>query len=270
LIEQIALLNFQEGLVALKALFFDFGGTLDLYPVVYEDCINASSKMLEVLAKSGIDLRDKFSSEDFYKHIKTKNDDYRKWKYETLIELSEMDVWKNYILYEEPKKELLDDAIVRELTYLIEAGFHTRYVRPEAKEALEKLKGYGLKVGIISNVLSITQVSRDLKRYGLDKYFNPVITSAEFGRVKPHPAIFTHAAECAGVKPDECLYIGNSPLKDVKGARNGGFMGVVQIIYEFNSSSDVCSDAEPDYLIKNLLELPEIVSDLLRVKFGQR
>lgn len=256
--------------MALKALFFDFGGTLDLYPVVYEDCINASSKMLDVLAKSGIDLRNRFSSDDFYNHIKAKNDDYRKWKYETLIELSEMDVWKNYILYDETKKELLDDGVVKELTYLIEAGFHTRHVRPEAKEALEKLKGYGLKMGIISNVLSLTQVPRDLKRYGIEEYFEPVITSAEFGRVKPHPSIFTYAAECSGVKPDECLYIGNSPLKDVKGAQNGGFMGVVQIVYDMNSSSDVCTDAEPDYLIKNLLELPDIVSELLSVKSGQR
>ena len=255
--------------MALKALFFDFGGTLDLYPSVFEDCINASSKMLDVLAENGLNLREKYSSEDFYNHIKKKNNDYRKWKYETLVELSEMDVWKNYILYDEPKKELLSDSVIRELTYLIEAGFHSRSVRPEAAEALEKLKSFGLKMGIISNVLSSKQVPNDLKRYGLEKYFSPVITSADFGRVKPHPSIFTYAAECAGVKPEECLYIGNSPMKDVKGAKAGGFLGAVQIIYDLNSASDICSDAEPDYLIKSLLELPDIVSDILAVKTGQ-
>ena len=256
--------------MALKALFFDFGGTLDLYPVVLEDCIEASSKMLDVLANAGIDLRNKYSSEGFYNHIKAKNDDYRKWKYETLIELSEMDVWKNYILYDETKKELLDDSVVRELTYLIEGGFHTRHVRPEAEEALEKLRACGLKMGIISNVLSITQVPRDLKRYGLEKYFDPVVTSAAFGRVKPPPSIFTYAAECAGVRPDECLYIGNSPLKDVKGAQGAGFMAVVQIVYELNSSSDISKDAVPDYLISSLLELPDIVLNLLKEKTVQR
>ncbi len=255
--------------MALKALFFDFGGTLDLYPTVLEDCIEASSKMLDVLAENGLDLRDKYSSEDFYNHIRTKNNDYRKWKYETLIELSEMDVWKNYILYDEPKKELLGDSVISELTYLIEAGFHSRTVRPEAAQALETLNSFGLKMGIISNVLSSAQVPRDLKRYDLEKYFAPVITSADFGRVKPHPSIFTYAAECAGVKPEECLYVGNSPLKDIKGAHSAGFLGAVQITYDFNSSSDICSDAEPEYLISSLLELPDIVSNLLAVKTGQ-
>ena len=203
--------------MALKALFFDFGGTLDLYPAVYEDCIEASGKMLELLAENGIDLREKYSSEGFFSHIKARNDDYRKWKYETLVELPEMEVWKNYILFEESKKELLTSSVVRKLTYLIESGFHTREIRPEAESALEKLRKTGLKMGIISNVLSLEQVPRDLKRYGIEKYFNPVITSAAFGKVKPHPSIFIHAAQAAGVRPDECVYIGNSPLKDIKG-----------------------------------------------------
>ena len=252
--------------MALKALFFDFGGTLDLYPTVYEDCIKASGQMLEVLAGAGIDLRDRFSSEAFYNHIKAKNDDYRKWKYETLVELPEMEVWKNYILFEESKKELLTDSVVRELTYLIDGGFHTREVRPEAESALEQLEKTGLIMGIISNVLSLDQVPRDLKRYGLEKFFNPVITSAAFGKVKPHPSIFIHAAEAAGVRPDECVYIGNSPLKDVKGARNAGFAAVVQIIYGLNSSSDTCPEAVPDFLISSLLELPEIIYDMTAVK----
>ena len=185
---------------------------------------------------------------------------------ETLIELPEMEVWKNYILFEESKKELLTDPVVRELTYLIDNGFHTRQVRPEAEKALEQLKQTGLIMGIISNVLSIDQVPRDLKKYGLEKYFDPVITSAAFGKVKPHPSIFIHAASAAGVRPDECVYIGNSPLKDVKGARNAGFATVIQILYSLNSSSDTCPEAVPDFLISSLLELPEIIRDLTMVK----
>ena len=252
--------------MALKALFFDFGGTLDLYPVVYEDCIDASSKMLEILAESGIDLRDKFSSEEFYNHINSRNDEYRRWKYETLTELSEMDVWKGYILHEETRRELLNCRTVEELTYLIDSGFHTRQVRPEAKKALEELRKFGLKMGIVSNVLSIAQVPRDLERYGLSEYFNPVVTSAAFGKVKPHPSIFIHAAVLAGVDPSECLYIGNSPLKDINGAKNAGFMGTVQIVYKLTGKGDMCADAKPDFLIESLDELPEIVETLMSVK----
>lgn len=249
--------------MALKVLFFDFGGTLDLYPVVHDDCIKTSHHMLEILAEIGIDLRDRYSGEEFYHFIKNRTEEYRRWKSETLIELPEMDVWKGYILYDESKKDRLDGRTVEELTYLIDNGFHTRQLRNETAEALEKLKEFNLTMGIISNVLSASQVPRDLVKYGIEGYFDPVITSAAFGRIKPHSSIFIHAAERAGVRPDECIHIGNSPLKDVMGASKSGFLATVQIVYEMTPPAEYNTHTAPDYLIRSLLELPEIVSTLV-------
>jgi HAD superfamily hydrolase (TIGR01509 family) len=249
--------------VSLKALFFDFGGTLDIYPDVHEESVAAAGKMLDLLASAGLDLNKRYSNEEFYHFVRDRNSEYKKWKNETLIELPEKKVWKDYILSGEPRKELLDCNTVREITYLMDNGFHSRSVRPEAKEALENLGQYGLAMGIISNVLSSVQVPRDLKRYGIDEFFDPVITSADFGRIKPHSSIFMHAVEAAGLEADECVYIGNSPLNDIQGAKDAGFMAAVLIRYEHTPLRDSMTEAKPDYYIENLLELTAIVEKLL-------
>lgn len=254
--------------MALKAIFFDFGGTLDLYPEVIEDSISAAGKMLDILSSAGICLKERFSSEEFYRFVRERYNEYRKWKNETLIELSEMDVWKNYILSGEFRRELLGQDTVRELTYLVDNGFHTRSVRPEARKALGELKSFGLITGIISNVLSSVQVQRDLVSYGLESFFDPVITSADFGRIKPHSSIFMHAAAVAGVRPEEAVYIGNSPRNDIKGAHDAGFMAAVQIRYDLTSANDLSEDARADFQIESLLELPGIISSLVKLNEG--
>jgi putative hydrolase of the HAD superfamily len=61
----------------------------------------------------------------------------------------------------------------------------------------------------------ITDNSRDrmdhLRKYqGLDSLFSPIVVSAEVGSSKRSHDIFLRATSCAGVAPDECVFIDNS------------------------------------------------------------
>jgi putative hydrolase of the HAD superfamily len=50
-----------------------------------------------------------------------------------------------------------------------------------------------------------------LRKYqGLDSLFNPIVVSAEVGSSKRSQDIFLCATSCAGVAPDECVFIDNS------------------------------------------------------------
>lgn len=49
----------------LKAVFFDFGGTIDLYPVIMENVLIAADKMVSTLQKAGIDVSNKYSVKYF-------------------------------------------------------------------------------------------------------------------------------------------------------------------------------------------------------------
>ncbi|RKX89062.1 MAG: hypothetical protein DRP70_04905 [Spirochaetes bacterium] len=245
--------------MSLKAVFFDFGGTIDHYPEIREDGLIAAGKIMSLLNDIGINVADKYSASDFFDQLLRRLAVYKTWKKETLIELPTQRVWKEYILFDEPDKDNLDAETAEELTFLVETGRYTRYVRPEMKVVMEELVKTKLKFGIISNVVSLTQVPRNLVDYGLESYFSKIILSSGFGKVKPDPGIFHHASDAYGYKPEECIYVGNSPSKDIYGAKNAGFMAAIQIEYVDDSDDTTDTGVDPDFYIRSMKELPPII-----------
>jgi HAD superfamily hydrolase (TIGR01549 family) len=79
---------------------------------------------------------------------------------------------------------------------------------------LEELRGYGLKIGLVSNT------GRDLEEF-LRHHTLPVeaaLGSRAHGWTKPHPSIFQAVLERLGVEPDEAAMVGDSPEDDIEGA----------------------------------------------------
>ena len=111
------------------------------------------------------------------------------------------------------------------------------------------LRAKNIPLGIISNIISRGQVPYSLESYGLTEYFNPVILSATYGKRKPHPGIFRHACEKAGVDIRDAMYVGNSPSKDIDGAKNAGMGKTVLIEYFDNDPHD--TGAKADFTIKD-------------------
>ncbi|MGH7925759.1 MAG: HAD family hydrolase [Candidatus Binatus sp.] len=95
-----------------------------------------------------------------------------------------------------------------------------RVVRPGTFEALEAFKSAGYKLAIVSNAEG--QVEADAKRFGLSPYFDVIIDSHIVGVAKPDPRIFQIALERLGVGPDEARFTGDIYSIDVEGARAAG------------------------------------------------
>jgi putative hydrolase of the HAD superfamily len=95
-----------------------------------------------------------------------------------------------------------------------------RVVRPGTLEALEAFKSAGYKLAIVSNAEG--QVEADAKRFGLAQYFDVIIDSHIVGVAKPDPRIFQIALERLGVAPDEVRFAGDIYSIDVEGARAAG------------------------------------------------
>lgn len=140
-------------------------------------------------------------------------------------------------------------------------------MRPEAAEVLEELKNMDCRMGIISNVLSRRQVDYSLNEYGISGYFDTIVLSAVFGRRKPHPEIFEYACRKAGVRAENVLYIGNSPSKDIKGAKDSGIGCTVLIDYEYNSPSD--KGPEADFSISSLRELLPVIKNISELQLSR-
>jgi putative hydrolase of the HAD superfamily len=57
-------------------------------------------------------------------------------------------------------------------------------------------------------------------------WFDAVVTSAEAGARKPHPAIFTTVCDALGLPPDQVAFVGDSWSADVVGALRAGMAPV--------------------------------------------
>jgi putative hydrolase of the HAD superfamily len=95
-----------------------------------------------------------------------------------------------------------------------------RVVRPGTFEALEAFKSAGYRLAIVSNAEG--QVEADARRFGLAPYFDVIIDSHIVGVAKPDPRIFQIALERLSVGPDEARFAGDIYSIDVKGARAAG------------------------------------------------
>ena len=250
----------------LEMIFFDMGGTLDFYPKDPENVRRACLDMQRILADAGAPRIGALPPDEFREKVLNGISRYKKWREKEWIELSPEALWRDFIFSGFSGVEEIPAGKAEELTFLIDTGFVNRVPREELREVLEILKVKKLRMGIVSNVLSRNQVSHDLTRYGVAGYFDTVVLSAVFGKRKPHPDIFREACRRAGVKPENILFIGNSPSKDIDGAKGAGMGWTVLIEYEFTPRHDTGS--EPDFRIGNLRELVPIVEGILSGKDG--
>ena len=63
---------------------------------------------------------------------------------------------------------------------------------------------------------------KKLERLGAAPYIDFITTSEEVGAEKPNPRLFLECVRKAGVPAGECLFIGDSLAKDVRGAMDAG------------------------------------------------
>ena len=96
---------------------------------------------------------------------------------------------------------------------------------PGAVETLKRLRGSGIKLGMITNGASDMQ-RRKIEQYGLAPYFECITIEGEFGAGKPDISIFTHTLEQLGTPPEKAWMVGDDLGRDIKGARNTGIYSV--------------------------------------------
>ena len=106
-----------------------------------------------------------------------------------------------------------------------------RRVGAGVRESLERLRGAGLKLAVVSN--SEGTIEQMLSEIGLRELFVTVIDSSVVGFTKPDPRIFALALERLGVDAGDALMVGDSPSADVDGAHAVGIRAALIDPYDF-------------------------------------
>jgi HAD superfamily hydrolase (TIGR01549 family) len=127
---------------------------------------------------------------------------------------------------------------------------------PETARTLEKLCGK-YRLGIIANQSRGTRLH--LAKFGLEQFFNVVISSEEVGLEKPDPQIFKLALTQANCPPKRAVMIGDRLDNDIYPAKKLG-MKTVWVKQGWGGLANLpTSDYTPDFEVDNLGEIPELL-----------
>ena len=144
----------------------------------------------------------------------------------------------NTLLVEEPGKHLWEMALIR---------------IPDALEVLTALKPY-YRLGVISNTVGSgdAELADVLEKAGIRQLIDALVTSRDFGKAKPDPAIYAEGARRLGVSLDQTLMVGDRLDTDVAGALNAG----IPAIWLRHPGASAIPGIAPTHVIERLAELP--------------
>jgi HAD superfamily hydrolase (TIGR01509 family) len=222
----------------IKAVLFDFGGTID------SDGIPWKERFYPLYKNEGFHWSEKEYSKYFYS-----SDDYWTEKQlnrvsysETLIKQVSL-LLKNADAYEKAlakkiAKQFLSDSIKtikRNLPLIRE--LHKKY-----------------RLGIVSNFYG--NLPFIFQEIGLTHYFGAIIDSSNVGVIKPDPKIFKAALDKLNVSANESVFIGDSLKRDMTGAKMMGMKHIWVKNKEMNVGKPCCKE---DLVIHSFMELKEIL-----------
>ena len=133
----------------------------------------------------------------------------------------------------------------------VRTGFLEPY--PNADYVLLKLKGKGIKLGIVTDAPKLKAWVR-LASMKLSNYFDVVVTFEDTKQHKPSKLPFEAALKQLKLKPEECLMVGDWPERDIKGAKA---LGMKTCFARYGNPKIKKSGA--DFEINNLKSLLNIV-----------
>lgn len=189
----------------LRAVLFDYGGTLDGAGSHWLD------RFLDLYREAGVPL----SFEQFrgaFDHATRcgyADPDAAQFSLQALIEF--------HVARQMDRLGIADGVLAARV---VTAFVHeSRQALDESRAVLERLHRR-VVLGVVSNFYG--NVDRVLDEAHMTPLFSAIIDSNRVGLSKPAPEIFALAVQRIGCAPSEALYVGDSFEKDVLGARAAG------------------------------------------------
>ncbi|HEY98302.1 MAG TPA: HAD-IA family hydrolase [Dehalococcoidia bacterium] len=129
--------------------------------------------------------------------------------------------------------------------------------KPEAVQVLTRLRKQGLKLGLISDCSPETP--KAWPGTAFTPYFDVTIFSCEVNMKKPDPRIYKMATDRMGIKPEDCLYVGDGSSHELTGARAVGMQAVL-IRHTDETVDEVVMEREDDWDGPRITRLREVLN----------
>ena len=201
-----------------KAILFDLYLTLiDLSEVRMNELNNVA---FNILLNNGLEV----DYNEFHNVFEEIYGKWREFRQNTLIEINPRVWWSEILL----KLNISADIkLVEEIINARHRLFKRKIkVYPDVKNCLENLRKIGLKIGLVSNSSDGNLVIDELNFLKLNKFFDIIALSADFGYRKPSKVFFEKVLEILNITPEEAIFVGDDLSVDILGAHNVGLKAV--------------------------------------------
>ncbi len=221
----------------MSSLLFDYGGTLDA------DGISWMERFRPLYKELGLDIQKDRFDRAFYdaddglplRHTLSGLD------LESTVRLQTRDLLAGLA------PEFLGRADEIAARFAAQSRRHCARLRPTLERLARKRT-----LGIVSNFYG--NLDDLLRAEGLRDLFGVVVDSGAIGAQKPDPAVFLHAARALDSRPQDCVMVGDSVARDIRGAAAAGMKSVL-----------VCAQEKPpaagqDWTVRSVMELESVLS----------
>lgn len=223
--------------MTVKALVFDLDGTIASFNLDY---MIVRSDVRGLLIKKGLPASVLSSNESIFDMLK---------KTEIFL--------KNNGKHERAIQKIRNEALAIAEKYELEAA-KTTGLLPGVVETLKALKKMGLKLGLCT-ISSEKSTNYILKRFGIAKFFDAVVTRNKVKHVKPDIEHLEVTLKALKVNPDEALLVGDG-ARDMQCARE---LSVVAVgLLTGVSSEEELMVSGANYLITSVIDLPTLIETI--------
>ena len=191
---------------SIDTIFFDVGATLRYVVEDKEFAAEAERQLMELVGSTE-------EHDAFFARLEKNWKAYRKQAKTCLLDVSEMELWLQYLLPDYPAERVAPHAA--RLTRLWRDHDGRRVVHEGTLETLRELTRRGYKLGIIANTITETEIPDWMCRDQVADCFKTVILSSKVRLRKPDPAIWQLGVDVAQCDASQCIAVGDSFSKDI-------------------------------------------------------
>jgi len=136
---------------------------------------------------------------------------------------------------------------------------HPSKLMPGTRRVLRTL-GRRHKLGLVTSG-DRARVMKQLRKFALTRVFSSRVCGGDTEQKKPHPAPLLMALEKMRLRPEECVYVGDTP-EDLQMSRAVG-MTAIAVLGPFPTEKRLRA-AKPEYLLERLEDLPGLLKTINR------
>ena len=234
-------------MIVLRAVLFDWGGTLMSDEWSDEIALEGHTAGLAALGRDGLPDAEAFSR-------------YLREHEIELFPRSEDEIDIAAVMAESFRDQGVDltDDDVRLFLQASQDVWSSYYVLADSTHALlEALGARRLKLAVVSNTASPQWLLQPiLEQQGIAERVDAIVLSSEVGKRKPHPAIFERALSELDVDASEALFVGDRLGADVLGASRVGMKTIQAVWFRADEGP---AGVEPDYRAFTQMDVLNVV-----------